>query len=153
MKHGLRKHRLYRTWQQMMSRCYNEKSTSYKYYGMIGIKVCKDWHNVVTFVNDMFPTFKEGLTLDRKNSNGNYEKDNCRWATKEVQNRNTRKIMSTNVSGYRGVYLSSGKKYQTSISVNNKIIHLGTFKTAFEAAKVRDEYIIKNNLEHTRNFV
>ena len=61
--------------------------------------------------------------------------------------------MSTNVSGYRGVYLSSGKKYQTSISVNNKIIHLGTFKTAFEAAKVRDEYIIKNNLEHTRNFV
>lgn len=154
MKHGLRNHRLYRTWQGMMSRCYNPKATSYKYYGAEGISVCDEWHNVATFINDMFPSFIEGLTLDRKKTSKNYSKDNCRWASKEVQNRNTRKIMITNKSGYRGVYWHKhSNKWVSRISVNRINICIGYFNTALEAAKVYDNYVLSNNLEHTINGV
>lgn len=151
--HGLTHHRLYKTWQGMMARCYSHKSPSYKYYGEIGISVCKEWHNVENFINDMYPTFCEGLTLDRKESSKNYYKDNCRWSNLDVQSRNTRILRSTNTSGYRGVNLKKGRnKYTSQILVSRKRIYLGTYNTAIEAAKAYDNYVIENNLEHTLNF-
>lgn len=51
----------------------------------------------------MYPTFKEGFTLDRKDTNGNYELSNCQWSNKTIQMRTTRRINSKNTSGYRGV--------------------------------------------------
>jgi len=100
----------------------------------------------------MLPTWKKGLSIDRINNNGNYELANCRWATKEVQVRNTRMIKSNNTSGYRGV-TKSGNKWKCSIRVNGKQIYIATYTTALEAAKAYDSYVIKNNLEHTINNV
>ena len=151
--HGLTYHKLYHCWKDMIRRCINQKCKNYKHYGARGITVCNEWLDINNFINDMFPTYQEGLSIDRIDVNGNYEPNNCRWTTKSIQNRNTRKIKSNNTSGYRGVsFDKSRKKWFSSIRINNKQINLGRFNNILEAAKTYDNYVIANNLEHTRNF-
>lgn len=89
---GCSKHRLYDTWRTMIHRCYNIKRKDYKYYGGRGIKIDSRWASFENFINDMYPTFEEGLTLDRIDNNSKYCKDNCRWATKLMQSRNRRNV-------------------------------------------------------------
>lgn len=151
-KHGLSKHRIYATWNNMMDRCYDATIPNYKYYGARGIIVCERWHDVKNFIEDMYPTYIEGLTLDRENNDLGYSKDNCRWTTQTIQSRNTRILYSHNTTGYRGVHLHKKmSKYVSVVSINNKNIVLGYFNTAIEAARIRDKYVIDNNLEHTLN--
>lgn len=152
-KHNLTNHRLYQTWNGMIQRCNNKNSKNYKHYGARGINVCDEWLNVQSFINDMYPSYKEGLSIDRIDNNKGYSKDNCRWSDKSTQVRNTRRIQSNSTTGYRGVSVLKNKNiYKTSISVNNKRIHLGYFTDKIEAAKAYDQYVINNNLKHTRNF-
>ena len=147
--HGLTKHRLYTTWASMKARCYNEKKPNYKDYGGRGIQVCERWLDIANFIEDMYPTWEEGLSIDRIDVNANYEPDNCRWTTDEVQNRNTRDIGKNNTSGYRGVSWSKrDNKWVGQIKVENKLIRLGCFKTALEGAKAYETYVRLNNLEH-----
>ncbi len=152
-KHNLTHHRLYKTWLGMMQRCNNPKQISYKYYGAKGIKVCNKWLDINNFIEDMYPSFQEGLTIDRIDVNGNYEPTNCRWSTKTVQSRNTRKLMCNNTSHYRGVHFDNTiNKWIAKICVNFKRIHIGTFNVAIDGALAYDNYVIENNLEHTKNF-
>jgi hypothetical protein len=85
--------RTYSTWQAMITRCTNPKQKSYLYYGGRGIAVCERWlnreHGFENFLADMGERPK-GTTLDRKNTNGNYEPDNCKWATAAQQSQNQR---------------------------------------------------------------
>ena len=153
-KHGLSKHRIYATWNNMMDRCYDTTTPNYKYYGARGIIVCDRWHDVKNFIDDMYPSYIEGLTIDRENNDLGYSKDNCRWTTQTIQSRNTRILYSHNTTGYRGVHLHKKiSKYVSVVSINNKNIILGYFNTAVEAARIRDEYVTENNLEHTLNGV
>ena len=152
--HGQRKHRLYSAWFNMLQRCYNKENPTYKYYGNIGIKVCDKWLILDGFIEDMDNTYIKGLSLDRIDNGGNYEPSNCRWTTKTIQSRNTRKIYSHNKSGYRGVcWAKNNNKWLASIRVNGKSIFLGYFKTAIDGAKAYDYYVLENNLEHTINNV
>ena len=93
--HGLRKHPLYKTWAEMRYRCSNPKKDNYKHYGGRGIKVCERWHKFENFVADMGdrPT---GTTLERKERNGDYEPNNCKWATKaeQMNNRSNNRIVT-----------------------------------------------------------
>lgn len=93
--HGDRKNRakLYRVWCGMKERCYNLKNKSYKNYGKRGIIVCNEWLNNYSNFKKwaLLSGYKEGLSIDRINVNGNYEPNNCRWVTTEQQNRNYRK--------------------------------------------------------------
>ena len=151
--HGLAHHRLYQTWKSMMQRCLNKKHPQYKDYGGRGIKVCNRWKDVRKFVEDVYPSFQEGKTLDRIDVNGNYEPSNCRWVDNFVQARNTRKLPKNNTSGYRGVSFKKDKsKWMAIIGVDKKKINIGYFKTAEDGAVAYDKYIIDNNLEHTKNF-
>lgn len=79
----------YRSWDNMMKRCYNPKDKGYHNYGGRGIKVCEEWHDFKNFYKDMGPR-PEGCTLDRKDSNKDYKGINCRWATRSEQDRNRR---------------------------------------------------------------
>lgn len=88
--HGKTNHILYHVWKNMVARCEEPNSVSYNMYGARGIKVCDEWHNINNFINDMYPSYKRGLQLDRKDNNGNYCKENCRWVTR-LQNANNRR--------------------------------------------------------------
>lgn len=136
----------------MIVRCSVNKKKYSNYFGR-NIKVCNDWINNYNLFKiwALQNGYEDNLTIDRINNNGNYEPDNCRWVNMKIQARNTRKIRSNNISGFRGVGFKNNK-WRSRICVNYKHINLGNFNTALEAAKAYDNYIIANNLEHTRNF-
>lgn len=67
-----------------MQRCYNADRDSFPKYGGRGIRVCARWHDFKNFAADM-GTRPPGTSLDRKNNDGDYEPDNCRWATRQEQ--------------------------------------------------------------------
>ena len=80
----------YNSWRNMKYRCYLKSTQSYENYGAKGIAVCDRRKNSFSnFLADMGER-PEGMTLDRIDSNSNYEPANCRWATPLEQNRNKR---------------------------------------------------------------
>ena len=92
--------RTYQVWTRMLRRCYNPNHDTYKYYGGRGISVCDRWRNSFpSFLEDMGVAPK-GLTIDRKDNDGNYCKENCRWATRlEQMNNTSRSVRLETVEG------------------------------------------------------
>ena len=82
--------RIFSIWRHMKSRCYDENVREYKWYGKKGVTMCDEWLNSFeTFFNwSISNGYKENLTIDRIDCNGNYCPENCRWTTKYVQDRN-----------------------------------------------------------------
>lgn len=85
----------------MKTRCYNPNSDSYKYYGARGIQICNEWkNNIECFYNwAMNNGYQNGLTIERKDINGNYDPMNCCWATPKQQARNTCRTKYVNYNG------------------------------------------------------
>ena len=155
VKHGMYYTKLYRTLRGIKARCLNSNSAGYKNYGGRGILICDEWRDDVKKFYDWAISngYSDDLSIDRINNDGNYEPSNCRWTTRSVQTRNTRRIYKSNTSGYRGVSFNVQRgKFTASIRINGKGIYLGRFKTALEAATVYDKYVKEYNLEHTCNF-
>jgi hypothetical protein len=87
--HGMSGHPDYQLWKGMRARCGNPKHKGYPNYGGRGVKVCARWDDFATFLSDMGPR-PDGHTLDRIDTNGDYEPTNCRWVTDSTQRRNRR---------------------------------------------------------------
>lgn len=69
----------------MRARVLNPRNKSYAYYGGKGVRICDRWDSFENFLSDMGPKPTAGHSLDRVNSMGHYEPDNCRWATRQQQ--------------------------------------------------------------------
>lgn len=80
----------YNTWVNIRARCFNKKHKSYHDYGARGISVCERWLKFDDFIADIGDKPSPKHSIERKDNNGNYEPDNCKWATKTQQARNKR---------------------------------------------------------------
>lgn len=81
----------YKSWRAMKTRCTNLNTPSYKNYGERGITICDRWLNFENFYEDMGDR-PEGKTLERIDNSKGYSRENCKWASKKEQNRNTRQV-------------------------------------------------------------
>ena len=100
-KHGLYNdnRRLFDVWNNMIQRCENSKNNSFENYGKRGIKICKEWHDLKTFIDWAKSSGYEErdinnrsnvLSIERINVNGNYEPSNCKWIPVREQALNKR---------------------------------------------------------------
>lgn len=100
-KHGLAGTRLHKIWVGMIHRCYDSKTKGYENYGGRGICVCKEWFDdFMSFRNwSINNGYKDNLTIDRIDNDGNYEPTNCRWATQKEQQLNKRNTVYLTMNG------------------------------------------------------
>lgn len=109
----------YRSWHGMMSRCYCKTTTKYADYGGRGISVCTEWHDFKNFLRDMGEC-PENLSLDRIDVDGNYNPENCRWATWKEQCRNKRQTVYVEWEGKKCTYADLAERYGFS---NGKMLY------------------------------
>lgn len=93
--HGLSSHPLFQTWYDMYRRCNIPSRKDYHHYGGRGVRLCKEWmppaeKGFVRFLDDMSPSYTEGLEIDRIEVDGDYCLSNCRWTTRAVNCSNRR---------------------------------------------------------------
>jgi len=151
--HGLRQHPVYKLWNNMMTRCHNPKYHRYEDYGGRGIQVCEKWHDTATFITwAVLNGWEKGLQIDRKDNNGPYSPDNCRFVGNSRNMANQRPIRSNNTSGYRGVQVSSSA-WNWRVTYKGQTHRGFGFPTPYDAAFARNWYIHKNRIPATLNIL
>ncbi len=117
--HDLSGSKEYKIWRAMKTRCCNKNTASYKNYGARSINVCDRWLNSFeNFLEDMGPC-PDGFSIDRINNDGIYEPQNCRWADKKTQARNTRR---------NAIYEHQGEKKCLSAWADDFNMHPSNFR-------------------------
>lgn len=139
-REGQTEHPLYSTYGGMRKRCLQENDKDYLRYGGRGIKICERWLGVDGFFNfiDDMGDRPEGYTLDRKDSDGDYSPDNCRWADVNTQGLNKRNVKHRGVIFYKNL-----NKYRARITVKGISYELGMFSDVNKAIEVRKNAEIK----------
>ena len=146
---------LYERWRKMISRCYNKSCSEYPRYGGREILIDKDWLNFQQFkIWSDLNGYDSKLVLDRRDNDGHYEPNNCRWVSKTISNRNRNKqltIKSSSFSqkyiGIRRIWWSNQYYWISTLQINGTQVRLGFHKTQIAAATARDQYILDHNLQ------
>lgn len=154
-KHGDSYSKLMSIYKNMKTRCTNPNATKYEKYGGKGVSICNDW--LISY--DTFKSWAlnngycDGLSLDRKDTNGNYEPSNCRWITLNEQMLN-KNVYTNNELNVRGVSFKNNK-YYAQIQHNGNKLAIGYFDTIEKASaayenKRKELFIIQDN---TKNWI
>lgn len=134
----------YGSYRSMMDRCYRKESANYKFYGGRGICVCREWHNIEEFEKWVNGSgFSPGMSLDRKDTDGNYCPENCRWATAKEQANNRRNTVYLEYNGERKTITEWAELLGINRSTLNNRICRGW---SVEKALSRRNYFEKNEI-------
>lgn len=143
--------RVYDIWRNMRQRCRNPKASGYAQYGGRGISVCEEWEKFEEFLSWAIKNgYSETLKIERRDTDKNYNPENCYWANENIQQSNKRKRKNC-ASNYIGVVMLKGR-WNARVTYEGKHNYLGSYDTQEEAAKVRDQFVKNNNLPHKLNF-
>ena len=137
-KHGMHKSRAYQCWADMKTRCDNPENKYYDYYGGRGITYCDKWKTFDGFWEDMKDTYSDDLTLNRRDNDGMYCKENCEWDTKNFQGHMRRKQQDTQFQSIGLAYDQLGR-ITARIKINENGVYLGIYNTESQAAKAYDD--------------
>lgn len=115
-RHGQSGTKLYNVYYHIIHRCEDRNHRAFKYYGGKGVKMCDEWRSdFMAFFNWSAKNgYKEGLSIDRIDSSGDYEPNNCRWVTATHNNRNRDFVKLTYDKAQEILKINSSKKYSQS---------------------------------------
>ena len=125
----------YCSWECMKGRCMNPHNKFYHNYGAKGITVCDEWMKFENFYRDMGPKPSNKHSIDRIDTTGNYCKENCRWTTREVQDRNKRNSIYISYNGETFILMDLAKKVG---------MHQQTLKARIQRGLPVEEAIVKS---------
>ena len=146
--HGMSRSRIFKNWEAMKQRCENPNSTAYKDYGAKGIYVCQEWQDFVNFYSWAISNgYSDGLTIDRKDNSKGYSPDNCRWATRAEQNRNTTRTHRIEYNGQFITAAEAGRMVNVSRSTIAKWCRSGRVSTIADVIKAEKEI---SDIKHFR---
>jgi len=143
-KHGHSRSPEYDAWHNIKARCYNKDNIAFANYGGRGITMCDRWlESLNSFINDVGKRPSPKHSIDRVDTNRNYEPSNIRWTTREVQARNTR-VRKDSISGHKGVFFrKKSNKWVCYIFINKKHKEIGRFNNLEDAISARKEAELK----------
>lgn len=148
-KHGETHTRLYRIWRGMINRCENKKDKAFEWYGARGIEVCDEWRKDFTQFRDWANKngYKENLTIDRIDTNKNYEPNNCRWITASENSARVVHIKSARFLEVDGKSKNESQ-WAREIGVSQPIIHSWIKKYGEDGAieKIRNALLETNSV-------
>ena len=135
-KHGMYQSATYGIWEGVIARCKNPNNHAYRYYGGRGITVCDRWESFENFLTDMGerPGRK---TIDRIDTNGNYEPGNCRWATMKEQRRNCRNTVFYEYNGQKKILPDWAEEFGVNMGTVRSRLRRGW---AFDRALTQEVY-------------
>lgn len=140
-KHGLEHTRLYGIWSDMRLRCYDEKNIAYHRYGGRGITICDEWKNDVKAFYDWATAngYKDSLTIDRIDNDGNYCPENCRWATVKEQASNRRSNILVTHNGKT----QTMKEWANEVGIPYKVVWARVQKLGWSAERALTDPVKK----------
>jgi len=128
-KHNLSRTKLYKVYHSIKGRCQNPDDQQYLRYGKRGIKICKEWDNnfEIFYQWSMDNGYQEGLTIDRKDNNGDYCPENCRFVTQKINSRNRRSNKLITIFGETKTVVEWSEDSRCVVNYSNfrNRIHLG----------------------------
>lgn len=145
--HGMSKTRIYQEWNSIKNRCTNPRNRRYEDYGGRGINICNEWKNdFLSFYNwSVSNGYKDSLTIERKDVDGDYCPENCCWIPLEEQANNRRMNLSIEYNGKT----QNLKEWCEELNLNYKRVHNRMFKLgySFEEAITKPVMTQKRNKE------
>lgn len=125
--HGFTETRLYSIWCDIKKRCYNPNSSSFVNYGGRGIEMCNEWLNNFSAFRtwSLEHGYEENLTIDRIDNDRNYSPNNCRWVTRKIQNKNTRRNIYVVIEGEELTLSELAEKHNVNYGAVKARYHRG----------------------------
>lgn len=122
--HGKSRSPIYQVWRDMLKRCYKDDSKAYEGYGSRDIIVCDSWHRFEDFYKDMGDPPFVAASLDRIDNNGDYTKENCRWATAKQQSNNRNNTLWLTYKGEtKTISQWASQLGIPSYTIRNRLLH------------------------------